>query len=125
MQYHTSADTSINSRKLPSIYKKVGAKIKPGAVLIDIGCGKYISHLKNYVAERGAAAFFYDPYNQSDEVNEEALMAACNRNVDFALCSNVLNVIDSDDGVTECIQNAVNLGGGTAFFTVYEGNITW
>ena len=122
MQRRTSAGTSINSKKLPSIYKKVGAKIKPDAVFIDVGCGKYTEHITKYATEREAVAFFYDPYNQSDDVNEEALMAAYNRNVDFALCSNVLNVIDTDDGVMECIQNAVNLGGGTAFFTVYEGD---
>ena len=122
LQNHTSAETSINSKKLPRIYKAVGAKIKPDAVFIDYGCGKYTDHITKYATERGAVAFFFDPYNQTEEVNQETLMAIFHRNIDFCLCSNVLNVIDTDYGVRDCIKAAVYAGHGTAYFTVYEGD---
>lgn len=117
-QKRTSAGTSINAQKLPRIYKAI-RYILEGQPFIDYGCGRYTAHLKAYAESIGAEAHFFDPYNQPDSVNREteAFTGAA-----FSICSNVLNVIDSDRAVTECIAGALRLGNGRAFFTVYEGD---
>jgi len=121
MQIRTSAGTSINSKKLPRIYSKLGAQMR-NREFIDYGCGRYTDHLEKYATEQNAVAFFYDPYNRTERENAETMAAWTTRKIGFAICSNVLNVIDSDEAVTECIGRAVVLGNGTAFFTVYEGD---
>ena len=121
MQYHTSADTSINSKKLPAIYKKL-ADVMEHKRFIDVGCGKYINHLRDFATEHNAVAFFWDPFNRTEGQNVSAFVGSRNAGVDFSICSNVLNVIDSADAVTMCIRNAVIFGNGTAYFTVFEGD---
>lgn len=121
MQYHSSANTSINSKKLPAIYKKL-ADMMEHKRFIDVGCGKYINHLRDFATEHNAVAFFWDPFNRTEDQNTDAFIMSREPIVDFAICSNVLNVIDRDDAVTSCILNAVNLGNGTAYFTIFEGD---
>lgn len=117
-QQRTSAGTSINAQKLPRIYTALRA-VMAGQRVIDYGCGRYTDHLKAYGDGIGADIHFFDPYNQPDSVNRatEATTGAA-----FAICSNVLNVIDSDRAVTDCIAGALRLGNGRAYFTVYEGD---
>lgn len=120
MQTRTSAGTSINSTKLPRIYTVLKRQME-GHTFVDYGCGKYTSHITQYAEGIGADVHFFDPYNQPDEVNQATITM---RGADFAVCSNVLNVIDSDDAVRECIKGALALGCGLAYFTVYEGDKT-
>lgn len=117
-QQRTSAGTSINAQKLPRIYTALRA-VLAGHPFVDYGCGRYTAHLRAYADSIGADAHFFDPYNQPEAVNREteAFTGAA-----FSICSNVLNVIDSDRAVTECIDRALTLGNGRAFFSVYEGN---
>jgi len=125
-QTYTSASTSINSTKLPAVYRK--AKLTAPFVL-DYGCGKYIDHIKTALHKHGRHLFPYDPYNQPERTNEktmESLRIACDYGLMMdIICSNVLNVIDDDRTVlfiAETIENIVNKTGGTAYITVYEGN---
>lgn len=117
-QQRTSAGTSINAQKLPRIYSALRA-VLAGQPFIDYGCGRYTAHLKAYAESIGAEPHFCDPYNQPEAVNRET---AAFTGAAFSICSNVLNVIDSDLAVTDCIARALTLGNGRAFFTVYEGN---
>lgn len=119
MQIRTSAGTSINAAKMPRLYSLMAGRMN-GATFIDYGCGRYTGHLAAFATAHGAEALFFDPYNQTEAVNA-ATVAASGR-ASFAICSNVLNVIDDDAAVTECIRAAVKMGNGTAFFTVYEGD---
>lgn len=121
-QKHTSQNTSINSAKLPAIYTKMAAKME-NKIFVDYGCGKYTDHLEKFADAHDGYVLFYDPYNQPCTVNDKT-KAIAKRHADFAICSNVLNVIDDDGAVYECIRRAVALGRGEAWFTVYEGDRT-
>ena len=127
MQKFTSANTSINSTKLPKVYTKVQLT---GAVL-DYGCGKYIGHIRHHLYENDAYLLPYDPYNQSDEVNFDTMrkLKKIMENGEHLniVCSNVLNVIDDDEMIqmiADRIQRWIERTDGTAYITVYEGNRT-
>ena len=123
MQLHTSAGTSVNVRHLPKLYTKLAELgVLANGTGIDFGSGKYTKHLADFTHAQGGTMMFYDPYNQPASVNAATLLHR-NRS-QFCLCSNVLNVIDDDDAVRDAIRNAVELGNGLAYFTVYEGNGT-
>ena len=108
-QRYTSANTSINSKKLPRIYNLVSERINGNQTVIDYGCGKYFDNYNlpdNYVG--------YDPYNKP---NDELL----NKKYDIALCSNVLNVIMEKDVRSSLLRKLKDLA-STVFITVYEGD---
>ena len=110
-QKYTSANTSINSTKLPRIYNLVSERINGDQTVIDYGCGKYFDNYKlpdNYVG--------YDPFNRPD--NE-----LLNKTYDYALCSNVLNVIMEPEVRVSLLKKLKELA-KTVFITVYEGDGT-
>lgn len=128
MQTFTSAKTSVNRSKLPAVYGK--AKLsKRSPFLVDYGCGKYTDHIRSALLEQGKVLYPYDPYNQPDDVNLHTLdfirWAMDERVAIDLVCSNVLNVIDSEGEISRIcndIEKIVNRTGGTAFITVYEGD---
>ena len=128
MQNYTSAMTSVNRSKLPAVYGR--AKLsRTTPFLVDYGCGKYTDHIRTALHEQGKALYPYDPYNQPDDVNLHTLdfiRWAMDRHIEVDLvCSNVLNVIDSDGEVSRIchdIEKIANVTGGTAYVTVYEGD---
>lgn len=107
MQKYSSANTSINSAKLPKIYGIIADQIK-GKSAIDFGCGKFFDnyHLDNVVG--------YDPYNRPDE-------SVLGRNYDVAICSNVLNIIAEREERISVLNQLKRLAPIT-YITVYEGN---
>lgn len=125
-QTYTSRATSINRKKLPAVYRKATLTARN---VFDYGCGKYTKHIREYVESLGKDYFPYDPYNQNpiDNMNSDELVTLLLKNgvaVDV-ICSNVLNVIDDEEDIryiTDGISNVVRKGGGTAYFTVYEGD---
>jgi len=121
-QRFTSADTSINAAKLPRGYRYAG--IPAGAVVVDYGCGKHVQHLQQEATRRGWTWYGYDPYNRTDAENRPALDAIRTGAADYAICCNVLNVIDDDEAVDDVIRAAVSACKVAAVFTVYEGNRT-
>lgn len=125
-QTYTSAATSMNATKLPKVYGKL-PPLPHNSLLFDYGCGRYTDHIR--AALPGVIYLPYDPYNQADEENCRSayylLNAAHIRMPVTVVCSNVLNVIDSDDtvrGIAGSIIWAVMKTGGTGYVTVYEGN---
>lgn len=121
-QRFTSAETSINSKKLPRGYKYAG--IPAGAVVVDYGCGRHVQHLNDEAARRGWTWYGYDPFNRSETENRPAVDVIGAGNADYVLCCNVLNVIDDDGAVNDVIRAAVSACKVAAVFTVYEGNRT-
>lgn len=128
MQAFTSARTSVNRSKLPAVYSKASF---PSSIVFDYGCGKYTDHIRSHVNALHKVYLPYDPYNQSVDRNKasvaivlNAMYAPIPMPVDV-VCSNVLNVIDSDGEVSRIchyIEEIVTATGGTAFVTVYEGD---
>lgn len=115
MQTYTSAATSINGTKLPSLYNKVD--FTKGITVIDYGCGKYTDHIKERMRENKIQWYGYDPYNQPDIVNTETLK----HKADTVVCCNVLNVIDDDDTIVDIVHRLFYLG-KEVIIQIYEGN---
>lgn len=120
-QTFTSKGTSTNCSKLPRAYR---FSIPAGAVVVDYGCGRYTEHLQRSAIERGWTWYGYDPFNRTDAENGPAVDVLQSRSADYVICSNVLNVIDSDAAVNDVIRAAADAARIAAVFTVYEGNGT-
>ena len=111
MQQYTSRNTSINSTKMPKIYTLVKELIDENASVIDYGCGKYFD---NYKLNFNCVG--YDPYNY-----QKAKLL--DSTYDYALCSNVLNVIKEPTERLKVLETLQNLA-ATTYITVYEGDRT-
>lgn len=121
-QEYDSAATSINSNKLPAIYKLV--HFEPDKVYLDFGGGRFDNGVY-YVRDLGATLLVYDPYNRSDEHNKEVLRVIReNGGADATLNSNVLNVIKEPEARMGVLRNIKKLTkpGGDVYITVYEGS---
>ena len=120
-QEYDSAATSINSTKLPAIYRMI--KLQPGTVGVDFGGGKFDNAI-DYLRDQDVTLCVYDPYNRSAEHNREVLRTLrANGGADFAINSNVLNVIKEPEarkGVLENIKK-ITKSGAPIYITVYEG----
>lgn len=120
-QEFTSENTSINSNKLPAVFKMVS--FEPGTVNIDYGGGRF-DNVAEYLAPLDVINLVYDPYNRSKEHNREVLrLVREHGGADTATCSNVLNVIKEPEVRINVLQNIKKLvkPGGTVYITVYEG----
>lgn len=122
MQSRSSANTSMNSVKLPTAFTKV----TPHGHVCDFGCGKYTDHIKAHCDLSGALSYNpYDPYNQPEDENNKTAFIAEKRGFDMVYCCNVLNVIDSLTGIYEAISTVLSwllYHRGTAIFQIYEGD---
>jgi hypothetical protein len=126
MQTFTSSATSINRSRLPAVYRK--ADLTSGLVF-DYGCGKYTDHIEAYVKAPHRVYLPYDPFNQPDDVNKFSVTLVLNAmHIHYpvdVVCSNVLNVIDSEAEISRIchhIEEIATTTGGTGYVTVYEGN---
>ena len=118
----TSANTSINSKRLPAIYGKI--HLNEGDRVLDYGCGRYTEHLFSYCLENHAEMFPFDPFNIPEWKNRETREKLENRPATVGIMSNVLNVIDSDEAIRAAIIDALSLISGKLYITVYEGDKT-
>lgn len=121
-QKFTSADTSINRNKLPAIYRKLQKRGILQGIILDFGCGKYTSHIAEYCAENGADYHGVDKYNQTADKNLEEIVYCATHGTDAVICSNVLNVIDSDEEINLILKLLPSFA--RTYITVYEGDKT-
>lgn len=124
-QEYTSAATSINSTKLPALFKMV--TFRDGSLNLDYGGGKFDNVASYLMDTYGATNLVYDPYNRTPDHNKSVLdQVRKNGGADTVTCSNVLNVIKEPGARLSVIRNCKNYlkTGGTAYFTVYEGSGT-
>ena len=122
-QTYTSANTSINSAKLPAIYNKINWRqaIITNETIMDYGCGKF-NNAKDFVEGIGFEWHGYDAYNRSKEENGMVLDFLLEKGTaDIMICSNVLNVIDSEEEVKKIARIICNYS-NHYFVTVYEGD---
>lgn len=126
MQTLTSANTSVNRSKLPAVFRKADLS---ALLVFDYGCGKFTDHIDAYLRPKHHVYLPYDPYNQPDDVNKFAVTLVINamhaRYPVDVVCSNVLNVINSEAEISRIchhIEEIVTTTGGTGFVTVYEGD---
>jgi SAM-dependent methyltransferase len=120
----SSAKTSINSGKLPAIFRLV--KFDPNTVNLDYGGGKY-DNATEYLKDMNVTNLIYDPYNRTAEHNKATIKTIRdNGGADTATLSNVLNVIAEDDVRLAVLKNIKKLlkPSGSLYVTVYEGDGT-
>lgn len=110
MQEYTSADTSINSSRLPKLYTAMQGELF-GKSVIDYGCGKFLDSYKERVNFNLSG---YDPYNYNRPENLQ-------KSYDIAICSNVLNVIKEQEIRTKVLETLKGLA-PICMITVYEGD---
>ena len=142
-QTYSSAATSINSTKLPAIYSKLtDSAYLWASSYLDFGCGRYTQHIADHVATkayevaqngprecRGHMGIWhgYDAYNRTEEENDVELEAFREESEFFnqlVVCSNVLNVIDSEDVIAWIAARLMAWAdnGAAIMVTVYEGD---
>lgn len=127
----TSAATSLN--QVPAIFKSpiFKAEIQSGkySAIFDFGAGKY-DKTGDYCAENFPEWYLpYDPYNRPMFENAasmdfaRALINDLNLSM-IVVCSNVLNVIDTDAAIYDILFKCAFLASndGAALFKIYEGD---
>jgi hypothetical protein len=117
----TSAATSINDKKLPTVFSR--ASFVPGGINADIGGGRF----DNAVAalrKQGVENVIFDPYNRTKEHNAVAAERICGGQSDTATISNVLNVIQEPEARRFVLRQAADAvrKDGTVFIGIYEGD---
>lgn len=120
-QEFDSAKTSINSNKLPAVYKMIS--FPAGSIGVDFGGGSFDNAVE-YISDLGATLLVYDPYNRSAEHNKQVIkMLKDNGGADWAVNSNVLNVIKEPDARRAVLKNISKITKPNApiYITVYEG----
>lgn len=120
-QEFTSENTSINSTKLPAIFKMVS--FEPDTINLDMGGGKF-DNATEYLSEYDVTNLIYDPYNRSKAHNSKVIKTLKSAGgADTATCSNVLNVIKEPEARIGVLKNMSKLvkPGGDIYITVYEG----
>lgn len=121
-QEFTSENTSINSTKLPAIFKMVS--FEPGTTNIDYGGGRF-DNVADYLTQYDVINLVYDPYNRTPEHNKEVIKTLRRAGgADTATCSNVLNVIKEPEVRKNVLENISKIvkPGGKVYITVYEGS---
>lgn len=102
MQKYTSADTSINSTKLPTTFTKF--EFNRGTKNFDLGGGRF-DNATDFLRNKGVRNVIYDPFNRSRQHNESSISNSY-RSFDTCTVNNVLNVIDSLDEINNVIKRA-------------------
>lgn len=129
-QTYSSANTSVNTMKLPAIYNKLYWQILKywgGGKLgvFDIGCGKETSHIIDFLHNKDIKYFGYDPYwgpiYTKDEFNDIFDKFTWYNGQPIILCSNVFNVLHPWKEVEE-LKEWIKFFQYPWFATVYEGD---
>lgn len=130
MQTITSKNTSINTTKLPKIYNQINWERFRNKKVFDYGagCDKTRQLIANFLEQYDVKYYPYDLYNMEKQDNYTSLMMI--EECDVYICSNVLNVINSNITIQEIITNIIKHCNGNPYwtlrkpfyFTIYEGN---
>lgn len=123
-QEFTSANTSINSSKLPALFSLV--EFDPETVNVDYGGGRF-DNVADYLTDFDVVNLVIDPFNRNKKHNRDAInLIRDHGGADSATCSNVLNVIKEPENRRQVLENMKKLvkPGGKIYITVYEGDGT-
>jgi hypothetical protein len=116
-QKYSSKDTSINV--VNKVYKKYN--FKPNTTILDYGGGKYDTNTE-YMKGKNIEVLVYDKYNRTEEHNREIKEKVKHQNLDYIVCSNVLNVIFEDDIIDSILKEISSYKKAITLIAIYEGN---
>ena len=123
----TSKNTCTNFNKPNKLYKYLPPTTR---IVFDYGCGKY-PHNENSCKEKGIEWYGYDPYWKTKEENELFIQKMDEYKKSYKavnevvfLCSNVLNVIDSEKEIDNIMKLLYEKGqvGSIYLFSCYRGS---
>ena len=122
-QEFTSAKTSINKTRLPSVFTKALKMDLFEGVNVDIGGGKF-DNVNELLKTQGKENVVLDKFNRSKEHNTAIELRFETDKADTGTISNVLNVIQEASIRSEVIAKAKSLvkQGGKVLISVYEGD---
>lgn len=103
------------------MYKLIS--IPKGTVGVDFGGGRF-NNAVEHIRDLGATLCVYDPYNRTAQHNREMLKTLkANGGADWAVNSNVLNVIKEQEARQSVLRNIskITKSGAPIYITVYEG----
>lgn len=118
MQKYSSKNTSINT--ISKIYKQYN--FKENSIILDYGCGKYDTSIE-FMKNKNCIVLPYDKYNRDENTNKNSLEIS-KQNLDYIVCSNVLNVIYEKHIIEDILKHIFNLSNKDTIilFSIYEGN---
>lgn len=126
-QNYSSKNTAVNSLsgRLPAIFKKV--KFPKGALVLDYGGGRPEAEAiaNQELAKYEATDLVYDEYWTSPERKAEIRkILKQNGGADVAICSNVLNVIDTYEGRINALKRIrmMTKPGAPVYIYIHEGS---
>jgi len=122
-----SAYTSV--KQIPATFKKYSEEFRFG-VNFDFGGGKY-DNATDYLETLGATNLVYDPFNRSEQHNQDVMDELLANGVDTITCLNVLNVIKDQNERHTVLSKLLHLAKSSfeerkeypvIFIQVYAGN---
>ena len=119
MQKYTSKNTSINT--ISKIYTQM--EFLENSVILDYGCGKYNTSIE-YMKHKDCIVLPFDKYNRTELENNNTLQYVSNYDLDYIVCSNVLNVIYEEDIIKNIIKDIYNYSKKNTiiYISIFEGN---
>lgn len=116
----TSAKTSINSTRVPALFKHPAIQWQAGTRNLDWGGGRYDTATE-FLKGLGVENAIYDPYNREAAHNARVLAGSP---YDSATVSNVLNVVQGKENRRNIIKDVLDnvKEGGIIYIKIYEGN---
>lgn len=121
-QKYKSNKTSVNS--ITKVYNKFDFGLN--SLILDYGGGRFDTN-KNFMESKGHKLFVYDPYNRSNEHNEEVISLVLSYGgADIIVCANVLNVIYEDEVVYYILNDMKKYMHNETiiYIQIYEGDKT-
>ena len=118
----SSAETSINKDKMPTLFSKYD--FGAGETVFDIGGGKF-DNVTDHLRKSDVIHRVYDPFNRPAEHNDEVLnLTDYEGGADVVTAANVLNVVAEPEIRNRIIRQAADIikPHGRAIFGIYEGD---
>lgn len=134
-QQYTSANTSINSERIPVVFSTLVNKADKlniclnNTTILDSGCGKYPEIISEYLLDSGCEYAGRDPYNQPEFINNIVFPTKCKnaealKKYRIFTSSNVLNVIPGLNNRIAYLRDIMQYmqPGEKLYITVYPGD---
>ena len=94
------------------------------SIILDIGCGKFNSRIKDYIENKKHIYYGIDPFNKDKNENLSVIKKCMNGNADIICINNVFNVIKEKEiwqNILLQAKNALCPQNGIVLIQIYEG----
>lgn len=120
-QEYSSANTAINTTKLPAIYNALNPTALWGLKIFDYGIGKVqtLHNIQRWGIINNITVIGYDKFNLPRRYNQDMLKHLPKSNI--IICSNVICTI-KEDQIVQSIIDTITKQSKPFFFKLYECN---